>query len=70
MADDHRYSWLDDDAAERLLRGEPAWVQPSDLEAGQNGGQDGGQTAEQNTEQNTGQTAGRNGWSSQSRSEA
>ncbi|MEK8171234.1 hypothetical protein NKH77_22510 [Streptomyces sp. M19] len=23
MADDHRYSWLDDDAMERLLRGEP-----------------------------------------------
>ncbi|MFD0382765.1 hypothetical protein ACFQ2B_11475 [Streptomyces stramineus] len=30
MADDHRYDWLedwlDDDAAERLLRGEPAAV--------------------------------------------
>ncbi|MDW6062048.1 hypothetical protein SAZ11_33540 [Streptomyces sp. FXJ1.4098] len=62
MADDHRYSWLDDDAAERLLRGEPAWVQPSDLEAGQNGGQTAGQS--------TGQNTGQNGWSSQSRSEA
>lgn len=29
MADDRRYSWLDDEAAERLLRGEPAWGRSS-----------------------------------------
>ncbi|MCQ8189265.1 hypothetical protein [Streptomyces rugosispiralis] len=28
MAEDHRYSWLDDSAAERLLRGEPVEGQP------------------------------------------
>ncbi|AEM87918.1 hypothetical protein [Streptomyces violaceusniger] len=28
MAEDHRYSWLDDSAAERLLRGEPVGGQP------------------------------------------
>ncbi|MFG2579197.1 hypothetical protein [Streptomyces malaysiensis] len=28
MAEDHRYSWLDDNAAERLLRGEPVEGQP------------------------------------------
>ncbi|MBI0316513.1 hypothetical protein, partial [Streptomyces javensis] len=28
MAEDHRYSWLDDKAAERLLRGEPVEGQP------------------------------------------
>ncbi|MEU7238598.1 hypothetical protein [Streptomyces sparsogenes] len=40
MADDHRYSWLDDDAAERLLRGEPAWAGPSDSDGGGNGRSD------------------------------
>ncbi|MER6143560.1 hypothetical protein ABT174_26540 [Streptomyces sparsogenes] len=40
MADDHRYSWLDDDAAERLLRGEPAWAGPSDSDGGRNGRSD------------------------------
>ncbi|CDR09115.1 hypothetical protein [Streptomyces iranensis] len=29
MAEDHRYSWLDDSAAERLLRGEPVEGQPA-----------------------------------------
>ncbi|GAA2364787.1 hypothetical protein [Streptomyces cuspidosporus] len=40
MADDHRYSWLDDDAAERLLRGEPAWAGPGDSDGGRNGRSD------------------------------
>ncbi|MFE2673288.1 hypothetical protein ACFXEZ_05110, partial [Streptomyces hygroscopicus] len=41
MAEDHRYSWLDDSAAERLLRGEPVEGQP-----GAPGGRDGQSYAE------------------------
>ncbi|MDP9609375.1 hypothetical protein [Streptomyces demainii] len=41
MAEDHRYSWLDDSAVERLLRGEPVEGQP-----GAPGGRDGQSYAE------------------------